>query len=415
LNYIFFFGGIFFNLSLPNNIMASWEYGEVSISLGNGNLGQVTAGAEGNVGMLITGATLPTGATVASAFLTRYLFTKLKDVEDMGFTAVTSNYTSNHSYLAIKAFYDVVGDGTPLYVVFVEEEFSSTLIPSTSPCLDVLCGTDLPYISTVAIVVNELTTILNSDIANSVTGLQNSALDYTFTKKKPLLFLVEGYGNDIGSAANLMGANNNRVAVVTGNEYNVSSACIGTLLGRIASIPVMRHIGRVKDGPTPLLDAWYDTKSLLGTLGQLIDNATVENSGAAKGYITLRTYPRKSGIYFANDPTCTQDTDDYSSIARVRTMNKVMVLVYNVYYSQLLDEILIDANGKIASSIAKYFQSIIENAVNVVMTQASEISSFRAVVNPNQNVLSTGMLCVDLYVRPVGYAREICVQLGFEQ
>jgi Protein of unknown function (DUF2586) len=395
-------------------IMASWQYADVSITLENGNLGQVTAGAEGNVGMIITGVTLPTGSFPPTVFLKRYLFTSLKDVENMGFTAATSNYASNHTYFALKNFFDAADSGTPLYVIFMEEEFSSTLI-SSNPCLDLLCSSNVPYISTVAIVINELSSITMSVIANSITGLQTKALDYTFTKKHPLLILVEGYRSDLNTNDNLMGANNNRVAVVIGSEYNDASAAIGTLLGRIASIPVHRHIGRVKDGPTPLLNAWYNNENLIGSLGQTIDNITIESLGAAKGYVTLRTYPRKSGIYFANDPTCTQDTDDYSSIARVRMMNKVMVLVYDVYFNQLLEEILIDATGKIAAPVAKYFQAIIENAVNTAMTQNGEISTFRAVVNPAQNILSTGQLCVDLYVRPVGYAREICVQLGFEK
>ena len=55
---------------------------------------------------------------------------------------------------------------------------------------------------------------------------------------------------------------------------------------------------------------------------------------------------------------------------------------------------------------------MIENAVNSEM--GSQISSFSAYVNPDQNILSTGKLEIDCKLVPMGVLREITVNLSFD-
>ena len=49
----------------------------------------------------------------------------------------------------------------------------------------------------------------------------------------------------------------------------------------------------------------------------------------------------------------------------------------------------------------------------IQMQSANEISGFNVNINPNQNVLSTGILNVTVELVPVGVARNIIITIGF--
>jgi hypothetical protein len=48
------------------------------------------------------------------------------------------------------------------------------------------------------------------------------------------------------------------------------------------------------------------------------------------------------------------------------------------------------------------------------MTANREVSGVSCLVDPNQNVISTSKVNVVLKIRPVGYASDIEVSLGFD-
>ncbi len=195
----------------------------------------------------------------------------------------------------------------------------------------------------------------------------------------------------------------NRVGVLIGEN---SQGETGLLLGRLASTPVQRHIGRIKDGSMPC------ENMLIG------DNA-IEDEDArvaevvAKGIITLGTIKGKSGYYYETDPLATDPSGDFATIANRRVMDKAVLIAYQTYVNELKDEIEIASDGTIAPAVCKYYQSIIENAINQQMTAEGNISGASAFVDPEQNVLSTGKIKVQLNILPLAYANEITVDLGF--
>jgi len=183
-------------------------------------------------------------------------------------------------------------------------------------------------------------------------------------------------------------------------------SALGLAIGRLAAVPVQRNLGRVKNGALAISTAFIGTAELStveGTIGAIHD----------KGFITLRRYVGKAGYYWTDDPTATAATDDYNSVARGRVIDKAISIAYATFVEEVLDEVQIDSAGKIETSRAKYYQTIIETAINTAMTAEGEISSVDALVDPAQNVLSTGQICVELRIVPVGYAKTILVKLGF--
>jgi hypothetical protein len=249
---------------------------------------------------------------------------------------------------------------------------------------------------------------IDADIVAALTTGQALAADMqaAFT---PVRIVLEGYAytGTSSSLVNLKALTKPNMAVLIGNSESGARSAIGILLGRLASVPVQRNPGRVKDGSLPILAAY-------------LGSATLESAPSAataihdKGFITLRKYAGKAGYYFTDDPTAVAATDDYSSLARGRIMDKAIRLAYSTYVEEILDEVEIDpTTGYIATVKAKYYQSIIENAIGTAMVGTSEIVSVEAYVDPLQNVLSTNKICIDIRIVPYGYAKAIEVRLGF--
>ena len=221
---------------------------------------------------------------------------------------------------------------------------------------------------------------------------------------KPVRILIDGiYAAATVGLVDLTTKTTNRVGVLVGGTVSNTNS-VGLLLGRVAKIPVQRNIGRVKDKALPILGAFVSALKVTDSTATFLHD---------RGFISLRTHVRRSGFYFTSDPMATLVTDDYMSLARGRTIDKAISIAYDVYVEDLLDEVALDATGKIAVEKAKYFELQIENAINFTMTQNGEISGVKATVDFSQNVLTTGKVCIDLQIQPVGTLNVICVNLGF--
>jgi hypothetical protein len=185
------------------------------------------------------------------------------------------------------------------------------------------------------------------------------------------------------------------------------------LLGRIARIPVQRHIGRVLDGSVKPLSVFIGDKTV-----EMADVETINN----KGYITLRTFVGKSGYYFADDNLATEEGDDYRSIARRRTVDKAYRIAYATLLEFLNNEIPITESGGIMPAMAKSWESEVEAAIVSQMTAEGNLGvdttdpndkGVKCFIDYNQNVAATGKIEISLKVKPYGYAKYIDVKLGF--
>lgn len=187
---------------------------------------------------------------------------------------------------------------------------------------------------------------------------------------------------------------------------------MGLFAGRLASIPVHRNVGRVKDGPLK-----YD-----GTL--YIESEPVVPDDMAEAYhdarcVVPRQYVGLSGYYFTDDPMFVKETDDYAHLTARRTIDKAYRIAYETLVQFMLDEIEVNEDGTMQNGIIKTWQQAVENAINSRMTAAGELSANDGegcvcYIDAKQDVLATGTVKVTLKVRPYGYARYIDVDLGFQ-
>lgn len=208
----------------------------------------------------------------------------------------------------------------------------------------------------------------------------------------------------------------NRVAVLIGDDKQSSGCdCIGLLAGRLASIPVHRNCGRVKDGPLSPVEMFIGDYPVAdveqyGIISELYD----------KRYITPRQYVGRAGFFFTDDNMACDPTDDYAHLAHRRVIDKAYRITYDTLLDMMLDELAVNEDGTLQVGVVKAWQQAVENAINAQMTANGELSAsedgagVECYINEKQNVLATSKVEVTVKVRPYGYARYIDVNLGFQ-
>lgn len=387
----------------------------VKIQFLNGQLGTVGESPDGLMA-LICGASAVTGKLELN---TVYPVTSMDDLAALGVTEA-NNATL---YKQVKEFYDEAESGTKLILYPVSANTKATLLCDYTNMAEgfardlitrqngALRGIGVAGINTGSTSVSN--DGLDSDVFTALPKAQQLAEWTTSELYAPLFFVLEGRNYDASKELkDLTGEKYNRVAVVISDTVSDSKgACVGTLLGRIASIPVQRNIGRVKYGSLLPLEMYVGAKK-------------IEESGSTisaifeKGYIVPRKHVGRTGYYFSDDQMACDPTDDYAHLTNRRVIDKAYRICYDTMLDELLDEIDLNEDGTMQHAVVKSWQQTLENAINRKMTANGELSATdgegcKVYINEKQNVVSTSRIELNLKVRPHGYARYIDVNIGF--
>jgi hypothetical protein len=387
----------------------------VKIQFLNGQLGTVGESPDGLMA-LICGASAVTGKLELN---TVYPVTSMDDLAALGVTEANNAAL----YKQVKEFYDEAESGTKLILYPVSANTKATLLCDYTNMAEgfardlitrqngALRGIGVAGINTGSTSVSN--DGLDSDVFTALPKAQQLAEWATSELYAPLFLVLEGRNYDASKELkDLTGEKYNRVAVVISDTVSDSKgACVGTLLGRIASIPVQRNIGRVKNGSLFPLEMYVGTKK-------------IEESGSTisaifeKGYIVPRKHVGRTGYYFSDDQMACDPTDDYAHLTNRRVIDKAYRICYDTMLDELLDEIDLNEDGTMQHAVVKSWQQTLENAINRKMTANGELSATdgegcKVYINEKQNVVSTSRIELNLKVRPHGYARYIDVNLGF--
>jgi hypothetical protein len=148
--------------------------------------------------------------------------------------------------------------------------------------------------------------------------------------------------------------------------------------------------------------------------GDLVTDLTLSGLGGLKddGYLIARKYtPDYAGTFFERVPTAVAFTSDYAFIENNRMVDKFIRRVRSVLIPQLNSVLYLDSSGKLSADTVGYFEDLVNNEIQQ-MRADGEISDGKAMVDPNQNVLSTSKLVVSAKLLPTGIAEEIEVNIG---
>ena len=405
---------------------------KVSITLLNGQLGQVAPSVDGVAALIATGI-----ATGSIALGESKKITSVEEAEALGLTAAYDTTNTANVGKCINDFYKEAGTGSVLWIAVVAKTNLMAAIVNEANTLlkklidDANVAGDKVRIAAVTRVPDggyspTYTGQIDTDVINSL-PLANALANTLATGFRPIRIVLDGrdFQGTISTLQDLKATTYNRVAVCLFTDVASSdNAAVGLVLGRLAAIPVQRNIGRVKNdsiGKHQMIDGVFATSApILGayltgqaTLTETLSQAN-QDSVHDKGYIFARKYVAKSGYFFNDDPTATAATDDYNSIARGRVIDKALVITNQVYTDELLDDLKVDDQGRIDAGVVKDYQSKIKKEIDAQMTITDEISGCRVVIDPKQNVLSTSKVIVQLFIRPKFYSKEIAVTIGFE-
>ena len=263
------------------------------------------------------------------------------------------------------------------------------------------------------------------NIAFSTTSLQTiqSQIDTCIANNKPLEAIYQAnITGSLTSLADLNTLSNANVSVLVGQDganlgsrlfakLGYSIGMMGLCLGAISRANVATSIAWVQNF-NMATTAEFDTIAFAN--GALYDSQSdnLLNQIDAKRYLFLRKFVDQTGSYFNNDYSANVSTSDYSFIHLNRTIHKVHREVRKRLLPTVSSPILFNADGTIKSYSIAFF-SATAGAALAQMVSNSEISNYKVIINPAQNVLSTRILNITCQVQPVGVADMINVNIGF--
>jgi hypothetical protein len=378
----------------------------VKFNVQNGGLLQQVVTSDKVIGIIATGVSIVGKVQINTA----YQLFSLSDAENIG---IDAEGTNAFAYKHLEQFFTEAGQGAEIWLMLVSdattlaamvdvnENYAKKLINDSSGKIRVL------GVLKKSVGDEEIENGLDTDVHASVIKAQALG-EYFATKFMPVRIIISGnsFTGTIADLKDYKTTSFNRVICLIANTDGGKEACIGLALGRLARTPVQRNIGRVADGPVENTAAYFTDGKKIETLQDGWD--AIYN----KGYVFLRSFVSKSGYYFTDDQTLTADTDDFNSLARGMVMDKAVILSYSALVEKLLDEVEVAAAGTIHPAITKSWQTDIENALKT-MKDAGNLANHSAFIDENQNILSTGIMNVAISLQPVGYAKQLNVNIGF--
>ncbi len=389
----------------------------VKIQFLTGQLGTVGESPDG-LFALVCGA-----AAVGSTFAlnTAYEVTSMDSVAALGLTA------ENNAVLwkQLSEFYDEAGSGVKLVVMGVSPgttmtsllDYTKTGAGSVRWLVEkengALRGVGVANVNTLSTETSQEG--IAKDVLTAAAKAQQLGEWATTELYAPLVFLLEGRNyTPTTELHDLTQESWDRVGIVVSDTAGgTNGACVGTLMGRAASVSVQRNVGRVKDGSLKPLEMY-------------IGETKTDESGEQvrtlyeKGYLVARKYVGRSGYYWADDNLACDPTGDYAHLALRRVIDKAYRTAYDTLLDMLLDELEVNEDGTLDIGVVKSWQQTVETAINQKMTANGELSAGSdgegcvCEIDTTQNVLATSTVKVLLKVRPYGYARYVDVNLGFQ-
>ena len=402
----------------------------VKIDFANGAIGASEPMDDGVTGLVCTAVAVTqtvNGKTEnVFALNTPYLITKLDELVSKGITSGEEDANAT-LYKAVKEFYDEAPDGSKLWIMGVADTVTiADIVDKTKDNAKKLLIAANGTIRTLAVKIKDksaytptVTTGIDGTVRTAITNAQALAEWATETLFAPVMVLLEGR-HYTGNAETLVSnpvntGNNNRVGVVIGDTVAYSKgAAVGLLAGRIASIPVQRSVARVRTGSIVAT-----TMYIGGVAAELGNPETINDCG----FICPRTFVGKGGYFWSDDKLAAEASDDYSLIPRRRVADKAYRITYTTLINEVAEEISVTDDGKISAPVVKAIQTAVESAIVNNMTSRGNLGNdpsdpndmgVECYINPDQNIVATSRLDVQVRIKPHGYSKYINVSLGFK-
>lgn len=190
----------------------------------------------------------------------------------------------------------------------------------------------------------------------------------------------------------------------------------GAVLGLLSKAAVHESIGWIRKFPLAYRAAgknnyektrFSDGKYLPGDL-----NETTLQTLSDKGYIFLRSIEGVPGVYVNDTHTACDEISDYRYIENNRTIHKAKRGIRSSLLPDLNSPIEVTNEGMLSADMVAYFVNQTSRPL-YLMQNAGEISAFEVIIDPDQDILTTSVLKIEVKIVPRGTARTIKVSIGY--
>lgn len=266
--------------------------------------------------------------------------------------------------------------------------------------------------------------------ANIISDINNinAVCNTMFNNYAPasVIYAPNIYGvSDLSTLGNLTALNCPYVSCVIGQDggnlgaylslyLGASVICYGAVLGELSSARVSDSIGwvgkyNISNGTELSVPALGNT---LLYANEYANAYNLLNQLDGYGYSFIMTRPNIDGTFVSNTRTSISTTSDYSYIERVRTIDKVVRNSYLELVPLVNSPLLLNADGTISSVAVAIFQNSEKPSLDSMIVN-QEISAYKIIIDPSQNVQSTGQIAVVIEIVGIGVARNILVTIGY--
>jgi len=382
---------------------------DVNISKTRGGLGRREPSTDMISGLIVSGVAVVGGAQLD----TPYKLVEVKEAEALLLDAAYDTANTVLVYEHIKEFFRVNPNGELHIMLKAQADTFVNLVDAIPTLQDAADG----KINQFAVSYNPTIPVTDTtELLLAIPAAEIVAASL-YSGHKPTHIILEGKGYDITASDDFRALNAAKAAVFVGQDFSVSSAnaayetyaAVGTLLGAVSRASV--HVG---------VDYVQDFNMLGGTLSiPAISNTKVQDVSASnldtantEGAIFFRKHVGISGIYFNDTHNCIPATDDYAYIENQRTINKATRIVRATLLPDLGSPVDIDpSNGQLDATYVQSLKAKVDKAIAEQMS--GELSGFNFFIDPAQDVLATSVVNTQLSLIPFGKAREINVDIGF--
>lgn len=184
----------------------------------------------------------------------------------------------------------------------------------------------------------------------------------------------------------------------------LSKAAVHENIGWVRKFPLTYRAGGVENYQKALL---CDGKYIPGD----VSPSQLETL-SDKGYIFMRTIEGVAGVYVNDTHTACDEISDYRYIENVRTIHKAKRGIRAALLPDLNSPIEVSSDGQLSADTVAYFTNQTSRPLNL-MLNAGEISAFEVLIDPDQDVLTTSVLRIEVKIVPRGTARTIKVSIGY--
>lgn len=272
--------------------------------------------------------------------------------------------------------------------------------------------------------IRQIAVIINTEFDQTHVAAIQAVLTKLESEHKPLsaLYSADMTGLELSALPDLRTLLSAKVSVVISQDgenlgntlYNAlaySVPCTGAVLGAISLAAVHESIAwieKFKMSGTELDTIAFANGDLYSETSQAVLNAL-----NTKGFIFLRKHIGISGSFLNDSHTCAALTTDYAYIELNRTIDKATRNIRTFLLSKLNSPLEIDATaGTLSIDTVKFFENLAGKPLEQ-MQKDGELSGYKVVINPNQNVLVTSSLAINVTLVAKGVARNIVVTIGY--